>query len=66
MDNSTQKNITAKLQDWNRGNDSAAEDLMPLVYDELQKIAAQYLRKERPEHTLAPTPLALRSVSEIG
>ena len=45
------------MQDWNRGNESAAKDLMPLVYDELHKVAARYLRKERPDHTLQPTAL---------
>jgi RNA polymerase sigma factor (TIGR02999 family) len=57
LDESTQKNITAKLQEWNRGNSSAAEDLIPLVYDELYKVAANYLRKERSDHTLQPTAL---------
>ena len=45
------------MQDWNRGNNAAAEELMPLVYDELHKVAARYLRKERPDHTLQPTAL---------
>jgi RNA polymerase sigma factor (TIGR02999 family) len=57
LDEAEQKNITAKLRDWNRGNHSAAEELMPLVYDELHKVAAQYLRKERSGHTLQPTAL---------
>ena len=57
MNDTAQKNITAKLQDWNRGNNAAAEELMPLVYDELHKVAARYLRKERPDHTLQPTAL---------
>ena len=57
LNDTAQKNITAKLQDWNRGNNSAAEELMPLVYDELHKVAARYLRKERPDHTLQPTAL---------
>jgi len=33
------------------------EELMPLVYDELRRLAAHYLRHERPDHTLQPTAL---------
>lgn len=57
LDEKNQKNITAKLQDWNRGNSAAAEELMPLVYEELHRGAAQYLRRERSDHTLQPTAL---------
>jgi len=34
-----------------------AERLMPLVYDDLRRLAAHYMRRERPEHTLQPTAL---------
>ena len=34
-----------------------AEALLPLVYDELRRIAADYLRQDRPDHTLQPTAL---------
>ena len=57
MDETNQQNITRKLQEWNRGDRSAAEELMPLVYDELRKVAARYLRRERADHTLQPTAL---------
>lgn len=40
----------------NRAGDSAAlEELLPVVYDQLRRLAASYLRQERPGHTLAPT-----------
>jgi RNA polymerase sigma-70 factor (ECF subfamily) len=40
----------------NRAGDAAAlEELLPLVYDQLRRLAASYLRSERPGHTLAPT-----------
>lgn len=40
----------------NRAGDSAArEELLPVVYDQLRRLAASYLRNERPGHTLAPT-----------
>lgn len=46
------------LKDWSGGNRESADVLLPLVYDELRKIAAQYLRKEHRQHTLQPTELA--------
>lgn len=51
------ENITVILQDWSRGNRQAADTLIALVYDELRKVAANYLRRERSEHTLQPTAL---------
>ena len=35
----------------------AAEELLPLVYDELRRLARRYLSRERPDHTLEPTAL---------
>ena len=49
--------ITRILRAWSGGDREAVDDLMPLVYDELHKVAAQYLRKQRPDHTLQPTAL---------
>jgi RNA polymerase sigma-70 factor (ECF subfamily) len=49
--------VTAMLQAWRRGQRDAADELMPLVYDQLRAIAARYLRRERPDHTLEPTAL---------
>ncbi len=45
------------LHEWSNGNHEILEDLMPLVYDELHKQAARYLRRERPNHTLQTTAL---------
>jgi RNA polymerase sigma factor (TIGR02999 family) len=42
---------------WGNGERAARDRLMPLVYDELRRIAARYMRKERPGHTLQPTAL---------
>jgi RNA polymerase sigma factor (TIGR02999 family) len=55
--NQRQPDITRILRAWSGGNRDAVDDLMPLVYDELHKVAAQYLRKQRPDHTLQPTAL---------
>jgi len=49
--------ITRLLQSWSGGDQAAVDDLMPLVYDELHKVAAQYLRKQEVGHTLQPTAL---------
>jgi RNA polymerase sigma factor (TIGR02999 family) len=44
--------LTRLLMGWSDGNKEALEELMPLVYDELRRLAAAYLRRERPDHTL--------------
>jgi RNA polymerase sigma-70 factor (ECF subfamily) len=48
--------VTQILQEWNASGDASAR-LMPLVYDELRRLAQNYLRRERPDHTLQPTAL---------
>lgn len=50
-------NITSLLIEWKDGNQSALTELVPLVYDELHRQAARYLRKEDPGHTLQATAL---------
>src|SRR5436190_18369813 len=49
--------VTALLGDWSRGDGSALNQLLPLVYAELRRIATRQLRKERVDHTLQPTAL---------
>jgi RNA polymerase sigma factor (TIGR02999 family) len=49
--------ITELLAQWSRGDLEAREALMPLVYDELRRLAGSYLRRERSDHTLQPTAL---------
>jgi RNA polymerase sigma factor (TIGR02999 family) len=49
--------ITQLLIDWGKGDQAALERLMPLVYSELRRLAGNYLRRERAEHTLQPTAL---------
>jgi RNA polymerase sigma factor (TIGR02999 family) len=48
---------TRLLLEWGQGDDRAREQILPLVYAELRRIAARYLRRERPDHTLQPTAL---------
>jgi RNA polymerase sigma factor (TIGR02999 family) len=54
---SSSENITQLLARLNKGDEDALEQLTPLVYDELHRLAATYLRRERREHTLQPTAL---------
>jgi|SRR5215470_17734365 len=49
--------VTELLRQWNRGDQTALDKLLPVVYDELRSLAAGYLRKERRDHTLQPTAL---------
>ncbi len=49
--------VTALLGDWSRGNRTALDQLLPLVYAELRRVAARQLRNERADHTLQPTAL---------
>jgi len=49
--------LTALLRAWGRGDLHARDELLPLVYEELRRRAAAYLRRERADHTLQPTAL---------
>src|SRR5882724_3141909 len=49
--------VTQLLVQWSGGDESALENLMPLVYSELHRLAAIYLSRERPGHTLQSTAL---------
>ena len=49
--------VTALLSELAKGNQTAAEKLIPLVYDELKRLARARMRRERPDHTLQTTAL---------
>jgi RNA polymerase sigma factor (TIGR02999 family) len=49
--------VTRLLQHWSCGDKEALNELVPLVYRELRRLAAAYLRRERRDHTLQPTAL---------
>src|SRR5437667_4452550 len=49
--------VTQLLVKWSKGDQKALDKLMPLVYSELRRLASNYLRRERPGHTLQPTAL---------
>ncbi len=52
-----QKDVTQLLVKWSSGDERALEELIPLVYDELHRLAEHYMRRERSDHTLQPTAL---------
>ena len=49
--------INKLLVNWGQGDQGAREALIPLVYDELRRLARRYLRRERPDHTLQSAAL---------
>ncbi len=49
--------VTQILQAWSEGDETAPDRLMPVVYAELRRLAGQYLRRERADHTLQATAL---------
>jgi len=53
----TPNTVTKLLADWHAGDDEALRAIIPLVYDELRKVAHHHLQKERPDQTLQSTAL---------
>lgn len=49
--------VTQLLQQWSLGQQDALDRLLPTIYDELRRLAAAYLRRERRDHTLQATAL---------
>ena len=49
--------VTRMLVAWGNGDEAARDQLMPLVYDELHRLAKQYMNRERPGHTLQTSAL---------
>jgi len=53
----TSGDVTRLLSNWSKGDLKAREAVFPLVYNELRRLAASYLRRERSDHTLQATAL---------
>jgi RNA polymerase sigma factor (TIGR02999 family) len=49
--------VSKLLLNWGQGDQGAREALIPLVYEELRRLARRYLRRERPDHTLQSAAL---------
>ena len=54
---SASESVTQLLFEWSHGDQRALDKLMPLVHSELHRLASNYLRRERQNHTLQPTAL---------
>ncbi|QQS47563.1 MAG: sigma-70 family RNA polymerase sigma factor [Acidobacteriota bacterium] len=57
MSKHSTQDITQLLLAWGEGDQAALERLMPLVYEEMRKIARRYMVRQRPDHTLQTTAL---------
>ena len=57
MESNRSKEVTVFLKAWSGGDREAADRLMMLVYDEMRRLAASYLQRQRSDHTLQPTAL---------
>jgi RNA polymerase sigma factor (TIGR02999 family) len=57
MEGASKSDITRLLRKASSGDDSALAGLVPLVYQEMRRLAAAHLRRERPDHTLQATAL---------
>src|SRR5688572_12235828 len=57
MNNREELHITQLLLDWSDGNEAALEQLTPLVYAELHRLAHRYMNRERADHTLQTSAL---------
>jgi RNA polymerase sigma-70 factor (ECF subfamily) len=53
----SQQNVTQLLQAWRQGDSGALDKLIPLVYEELHRLASRYMGRENSGHTLQPTAL---------
>ena len=57
MSELSDQDVTHLLIQWSKGDSAALEALVPLVYDELRRLAQLYLSREKPGHTLSSTAL---------
>lgn len=58
--------VTQLLLDWSKGDKAAFDKLLPLIYDELRRVAASYLKRERAGHTLQPTALVNEAYLQLA
>ena len=60
------REVTQLLIAWRNGDQTALDQLMPLIYDELRRIAARYLRSERQGHTLQTSALVNEAYMKLA
>ena len=66
MDNDSSHRITLLLVDWSKGDENALEQLMPLVYNELRRMARSYLRRHPSGHSFQTTELIHEAYLKIA
>jgi RNA polymerase sigma-70 factor, ECF subfamily len=57
--------VTMLLREWSGGNKQALDELVPLVYEQLHRMASSCLRAERPDHTLRATALVHEAYMQL-
>ena len=65
MNDNGAEHVTQLLVELSKGNHAAVDLLLPLIYDELRRLAANYMRRERQGHTLQPTALVHEAYMRI-
>jgi RNA polymerase sigma factor (TIGR02999 family) len=60
------KTVTLLLRAWSGGDPAAMDRLMPLLYDELRRLAARHMGRERDGHTLRATELVSEAFVRLG
>ncbi len=65
MKSESASQVTGLLRAWRAGREEARDELMPLVYDELRRLAAGAMRGERANHTLQPTALVHEAYARL-
>lgn len=58
--------VTTLLRNWRSGDADALQQLTPIIYDDLRRIAARHLRRERSGHTLQATALVNEAFAQIA
>ncbi len=53
----SQQDVTQLLLDWSNGDEQSLEQLLPIVYQEMRRLAQHYIQQERADHTLQATAL---------
>ena len=66
MENDSSHQITLLLIDWSKGDELALEQLMPLVYEELRRMAKNYMRRQPSGHTFQTTELIHEAYLKIA
>ncbi len=66
MTTPARNDVTQLLLDWSKGERAALDSLLPLIYDELRRVAAGYLKRERAGHTLQPTALVNEAYLQLA